>query len=88
MLRKIDVFGYPIKLNFNGDSEIKSTFGGFVSIFAISSWIIFAVIVSLRFFLPSHANTNHNLTSTYTEPADMINPMNYSNNGLSIYATV
>lgn len=88
MLRKIDVFGYPIRLNFNGDQEIKSTFGGFVSIFAISSWIIFAVIVSLRFFLPSYSNTNHNMISSYTEPADMSIPMNYSNNGLSMYATI
>ena len=88
MLRKIDVFGYPIKLNFNGDEEIKSTFGGFISIFAISCWIIFATMVSLRFFLPSHSNTNHNLISSYTEPADMSSPMNYTNNGLSMYATI
>lgn len=88
MLRKIDVFGYPIKLNFNGDSEIRSTFGGFVSIFAISSWIIFATIVSLRFFHPSNKPTSHNFTSTYSEPADMINPQNYSQNGLNMYATL
>jgi hypothetical protein len=67
MLRKIDVFGYPMKLNFNGDSEIKSTFGGFVSIFAISSWIMFATIISLRFFNPSNSNINHNMIQTYAE---------------------
>ena len=88
MLRKIDVFGYPIQFNFNGETELKSTFGGFVSIFAISSWIIFFVLVTLRFILPSYQATSHNMISKYTEPADMTTPLNYTSNGLKLYATV
>ena len=86
-MRKCDLYGHPIRLNFNGDTEIRSTFGGCISLFAIACMIIYVSVITARLF-PWHQETAHNLMSFSNQQVDLSIPLNYSTTGLEMYAVM
>jgi len=83
-LRRCDMYGQPVELNFNGETTVKSTCGGGVSLIA-KFWILMYIILILIKLFASSADLNSSIATGY---ADISLPVNVSSNGFMPYAVV
>ena len=65
-LRRFDMYGHPVQLNFNGETHVRSTCGGGVSIIAKAWILIYVILVFLKLVL-----VNDNKTSSHVQFADI-----------------
>lgn len=83
-LRRCDMYGQPVELNFNGETTVKSTCGGGVSLIA-KFWILMYVILILIKLFASSSDLNSSIATGY---ADISVPVNISSLGFMPYAVV
>ena len=90
-LKKVDIFGHPIDLNFNQNgSRHKTVVGGFFSIF-IKGALLFVTIIILRrmFIYDDNKEMQHNyLISMDEDQPDAINNVNYSSMRTKIFLAI
>jgi hypothetical protein len=83
-LRRCDMYGQPVELNFNGETTVKTTCGGGVSLIA-KFWILLYIILLLIKLFASSADLNASIATGYS---DISLPVNVSSMGFMPYAVV
>ena len=83
-LRRCDMYGQPVELNFNGETTVKSTCGGGVSLIA-KFWILMYIILIVIKLFGSSPELNSSVSTGF---ADISIPVNVSSSGFLPYAVV
>ena len=83
-LRRCDMYGQPVELNFNGETTVKSTCGGGVSLIA-KFWILMYIVLILIKLFASSSDLNSSIATGYS---DISLPVNISSMGFMPYAIV
>jgi len=83
-LRRCDMYGQPVELNFNGETTVKSTCGGGVSLIAKFFILLYIVLITMKLFASS-PDLNSSLSSGY---ADISVPVNISSMGFMPYTII
>ena len=78
------MYGQPVELNFNGETTVKSTCGGGVSLIA-KFWILMYIILILIKLFASSPELNNSVAIGF---ADISQPVNVSSTGFMPYAVV
>lgn len=85
-LRRCDMYGHPVELNFNGETHVSSTCGGGVSIIAKVSILIYVILI----FLKLNHTSDNKIISSHFEYSDIssMQPISIAQMGIIPYAII